>query len=72
MIQDEFHAASLPHMSEQSGGRKSPEETAAYIAALTEDLAALARQHGFVTLSNLLDMARLEAESRVEGWDFTD
>jgi len=59
-------------MSEQSGGRKSPEETAAYIAALTEDLAALARQHGFLSLSHLLDMARLEAESQVEGWDSAD
>jgi hypothetical protein len=59
-------------MSEQSGERKSPEETAAYIAALAQDLAVLARLHGFVYLGQLLEMARLEAESRVEGWDFSE
>lgn len=37
-------------------------ETAAYVAALSEDLARLARRSGMPTLAYLLDMARLEAE----------
>lgn len=37
-------------------------ETAAYVAALSEDLARLARRGGMPTLAYLLDMARLEAE----------
>lgn len=38
------------------------DEAAAYIAALSGDLAAIARRHGLDTLGYLLDMARLEAE----------
>jgi hypothetical protein len=41
---------------------------AAYIADLTGDLAKIARRHGMSTLSYLLDMAKLEAES-VRGMD---
>jgi hypothetical protein len=37
--------------------------TAAYVAALTADLAALARKQKLDTLGYLLDMARMEAES---------
>jgi hypothetical protein len=42
------------------------ERTAAaeYIAAMSGDLADLARRHGLDTLGYLLDMARLEADSR--------
>jgi len=34
-----------------------------YVAALSADLAAMARRHGLQTLGYLLDMARLEAEN---------
>lgn len=37
--------------------------TAAYIAHLTTELAAMARGQGFQTLAYLLDMARLEADT---------
>ena len=50
----------------QSGTRRDigdREAAADYVAALTAELAALARQHGLDTLSYILDMARLEAES---------
>jgi hypothetical protein len=36
---------------------------AGYVAALSAELATLARQHGFDTLGYILDMARLEAEN---------
>jgi hypothetical protein len=36
---------------------------AAYIAGMAQELAAIARRHGFHTLGYLLDMAKLEAES---------
>lgn len=36
---------------------------AAYIAALSNDLASMARGQGLDTLGYLLDMARLEAEA---------
>jgi hypothetical protein len=36
---------------------------AAYIAELTTDLTVLAQSHGLTVLSQILDMARLEAES---------
>jgi len=38
--------------------------TAAYIASLTSSLADVARKQGLRDLTYLLDMARLEAESR--------
>ena len=40
--------------------------TAAYVASLVADLAALARRQKLDTLGYLLDMARLEAESLAE------
>lgn len=40
--------------------------TAAYVAAMTADLAAMARRHNLETLGYLLDMARLEAENTVQ------
>jgi hypothetical protein len=47
-----------------SGGRsgESPGASALYIASLAEELARLARTHGFETLAYLLDLARLEAD----------
>ena len=47
--------------SEPKEGEKAA--TAAYVAALTADLAALARKQKLDTLGYLLEMARLEAES---------
>lgn len=41
----------------------------AYLAALSGDLATLARQHGLETLGYILEMARLEAENTVRGFD---
>jgi hypothetical protein len=38
-------------------------ETAAYVAALTRELARLAREHRLNMLGYLLDMAQLEAQS---------
>ncbi len=40
----------------ESGG-----ETVLYIASLTEEVARLARAHGFDALAYLFDLARLEA-----------
>ena len=39
---------------------------AAYVAAMTADLAAIARRHNLETLGYLLDMARLEAENTAQ------
>ena len=41
--------------------------TAAYVASLVGDLAALARRQKLDTLGYLLDMARLEAEGTAQG-----
>ena len=51
--------------SEPEEGDKAA--TAAYVASLTADLAALARSRKLDTLGYLLDMARLEAESSARG-----
>jgi hypothetical protein len=51
--------------SEPKEGEKAA--TAAYVASLVADLAALARRQKLDTLEYLLDMARLEAEGLVEG-----
>ena len=47
----------------RSGEGEDRAAVANYVAALSADLAALARRHGFDTLGYLLDMARLEAEN---------
>ena len=51
--------------TEINGGqpRGDRSEAAAYIADLTADLAAIARTHGLETLSYVLEIARLEAET---------
>ena len=51
--------------SEPEEGDKAA--TAAYVASLSADLAALARSRKLDTLGYLLDMARLEAESSARG-----
>jgi hypothetical protein len=45
------------------------EAAAAYIAALSGDLAVIARSHGLHTLGYLLDMAKLEADNVSRGVD---
>ena len=51
--------------AQTSAGREIGDREAAanYIAELSAEPAALARQHGLDALSYILDMARLEAES---------
>jgi hypothetical protein len=63
---------SVPRIRPGESVQSEPEEeekaaTAAYVAALTADLAALARKHKLDTLGYLLDMARLEAEGAARG-----
>lgn len=52
------------------GGQQPPRNDraagAAYLAAMTADLAAMARRHDFESLAYILDMARLEAEATVQ------
>lgn len=60
----------MPRIRPGRSVESEPEEgdkaaTAAYVAALTADLAALARKQKLDTLGYLLDMVRLEAESSV-------
>jgi hypothetical protein len=50
--------------SEPKEGEKAA--TAAYVASLVADLAALARKQKLDTLGYLLDMARLEAEGAAQ------
>ena len=42
------------------------EAVAAYVAAMSADLSAIARRHHLDTLGYLLDMARLEAENTAQ------
>ena len=51
-------------MDEGGGGGGDPQDVAPYVAAMSADLSAMARRHGLETLGYLLDIARLEAESR--------
>ena len=55
--------------SEPPGGSRAA--AAAYIAALSVDLAVIARRHNLDTLAYLLDMARLEAEGTAQGFGQT-
>jgi hypothetical protein len=55
-------------MRQHSGAQRAAESddraaAAAYVAELSADLATIARQHGLVALSYILDMARLEAQN---------
>jgi len=51
--------------------KETPEEAAQYIATLSatlsKELAALARRRGLETLSQILDMAGMEAEQIAKG-----
>ncbi|MGD0025926.1 MAG: hypothetical protein ABSC37_15130 [Xanthobacteraceae bacterium] len=46
---------------------EAPSVAALYIAALTEELAQIARRHGLESLGYILDMARLEADQIAKG-----
>jgi hypothetical protein len=41
------------------------QEAAAYLAELSAQMSALAKQHGMHTIAYLMDMAKLEAENEV-------
>ncbi len=45
-------------------GETSPEEVAAYVAAMTAEMGRLARTHNLLALGYLLDLARMEALER--------
>jgi hypothetical protein len=48
--------------TDEKGGNRNA--VAKYVAAITADLAVLARENGLETLGHILEMARLEAESQ--------
>jgi hypothetical protein len=51
-----------PDQEPDFGRDETASAAAEYIAALAGELSQLARRHGFDTLSQLLDMVRLEAD----------
>jgi hypothetical protein len=53
----------MPNKDDSNGpaDAETPESVAHYIAALTGELAKIARRNGLDTLSEILEMARLEA-----------
>ncbi|MBI4274995.1 MAG: hypothetical protein HY659_09890 [Rhizobiales bacterium] len=55
-----------------TGNARQQEETAAYIAGMTGELATLAQSNGLDTLAYILDMARLEAENAIDTNEGTD
>jgi len=48
-------------------GEETPDSVAHYIAALTQELARIARRNGLDTLGYLLEMARIEADEIAKG-----
>jgi hypothetical protein len=54
----------MPHGDNTNGpdGGETPDSVAHYIAAITGELAKIAKRNGLDTLSTLLEMARLEAD----------
>lgn len=62
--------ADVPRAGTNEGEKPRPggdrAATAAYLAAMIGDLAAMARRHEFEALTYILDMARLEAEGTVQ------
>lgn len=50
----------MPETAGDGGGQSA---VASYVATLSHDLAQLSRRNGLETLSYLLEMVRLEAES---------
>ena len=45
---------------------ETPEQAAQYIASLAQELAVIARRNGLETLSDILEMARLEADQLIK------
>ena len=45
---------------------ETPDKAAQYIASMTQELAELARRNGLETLSQILEMARLEADQLIK------
>jgi len=56
----------LLRMADPTNGEQLVDRSAVadYVATMTADLAAMAREHGLTVLGHLLDMARLEAEGK--------
>jgi hypothetical protein len=54
----------MPNKDDSNGPAdgETPESAAHYIAALSGELAKIARRNGLDTLSEILEMARLEAD----------
>jgi hypothetical protein len=54
----------MPNKDDSNGPAdgETPESAAHYIAALSAELAKIARRNGLDTLSEILEMARLEAD----------
>jgi glutamate synthase domain-containing protein 2 len=48
------------------GNEETPDQAAQYIASLTHELAQIARRNGLDTLSQILEMARLEADQLIQ------
>ena len=45
---------------------ETPDKAAQYIASMTQELAELARRNGLEMLSEILEMARLEADQHAK------
>ena len=56
----------LVRMADPTNGEQVVDRSAVadYVATMTADLAAMAREHGLTLLGQLLEMARLEAEGQ--------
>jgi hypothetical protein len=54
----------MPHRDDTDGPERgeTPDSVAHYIAAITGELAKMARRNGLDTLGTLLEMAQLEAD----------
>jgi hypothetical protein len=54
----------MPNKNDSNGPAdgETPESAAHYIAAITGELAKIAKRNGLETLSQILEMARLEAD----------
>ena len=59
----EDEAGALKAAGAMQSGPADRAAAARYVAELSAELAALARQHGLEALGYILDMARLEAET---------
>ncbi|HEV3161140.1 MAG: hypothetical protein WBG18_11390 [Xanthobacteraceae bacterium] len=49
-----------------TASEETPDQAAQYIASLTQELAEIARRNGLDTLSQILEMARLEADQLIK------